>query len=489
MKRTSAIAAVTAAALALSLAACGSADSAAASSAPAESTAASTEAASSEAPASEAAPAGDFDADQDITVISREDGSGTRGAFIELTGVEEKNADGKKVDNTTEAAAIQSSTNGVMTAVANDETAIGYISLGSLSNDVKAVTVGGVEASAETVKDGSYVLSRPFNIVTNGDATDPVAVDFIAYVLSKDGQAIATDNGYIGEDGADFTSAQPEGKIVVGGSSSVSPLMEKLIEAYKTVNPNAELELQTTDSTTGVSGALEGTYTIGMASRELKDSEVEGVDGNSGITQHRLGAGRGQLQHFAGLLDGVEQMPEAALLGLILDLGVGNRGVAVGAPVDHAVAAVDQPLVVQTDKDLLDGVGAALIHREALALPVAGAAQLLQLADDAVAIGVLPVPGTLQKAVAAHHLLGQALLAHLGDDLGLGGNGRMVGAGHPQRGIALHPLVAGQDVLPGLIHGVAHVQLAGDVRRRHDDVNGFLLRSIWVWKYPLSHQF
>ena len=259
MKRTSAIAAVTAAALALSLAACGSADSAAASSAPAESTAASTEAASSESAPSEAAPAGDFDADQDITVISREDGSGTRGAFIELTGVEEKNADGKKVDNTTEAAAIQSSTNGVMTAVANDETAIGYISLGSLSNDVKAVTVGGVEASAETVKDGSYVLSRPFNIVTNGDATDPVAVDFIAYCLSKDGQAIATDNGYIGEDGADFTSAQPEG-----------------IEAYKTVNPNAELELQTTDSTTGVSGALEGTYTIGMASRELKDSEVEG---------------------------------------------------------------------------------------------------------------------------------------------------------------------------------------------------------------------
>lgn len=255
MKRKSAIAAVAAAALALSLAACGSADSAAASS---------------------PAPAGDFDTDQDITVISREDGSGTRGAFIELTGVEEKNADGKKVDNTTEAAAIQSSTNGVMTAVANDGTAIGYISLGSLNDTVKAVTVGGVAASAETVKDGSYVLARPFNIVTNGDATDPVAVDFIAYVLSKDGQALATDKGYIGEDGADFTSAQPAGKITVGGSSSVSPLMEKLIEAYKTVNPNAELELLTTDSTTGVSGALDGTYTIGMASRELKDSEVEG---------------------------------------------------------------------------------------------------------------------------------------------------------------------------------------------------------------------
>ena len=270
MKRTSVIAAVTAAAMAMSLAACGSSDSAAASSAPAESTAASSEAAPAEAAAA------DFDVEQDITVISREDGSGTRGAFIELTGVEEKNADGQKVDNTTEAAAIQSSTNGVMTAVANDETAIGYISLGSLNDTVKAVTVGGVAASAETVKDGSYVLSRPFNIVTNGEATDPVAVDFIAYVLSKDGQALATDNGYIGNDGADFTSAQPAGKITVGGSSSVSPLMEKLIESYKTVNPNAELELLTTDSTTGVSGALDGTYTIGMASRELKDSEVEG---------------------------------------------------------------------------------------------------------------------------------------------------------------------------------------------------------------------
>ena len=276
MKRTSAIAAVTAAALALSLAACGSADSAAASSAPAESTAASTEAASPEAAPSKAAPAGDFDADQDITVISREDGSGTRGAFIELTGVEAKNDAGEKVDNTTEAAAIQSSTNGVLTAVSNDETAIGYISLGSLNNDVKAVTVEGVAPSADTVKDGTYTLARPFNIVTNGEAADPVAVDFIAYCMSTDGQALATEEGYIGDVGADYTSTQPAGKIVVGGSSSVSPLMEKLIEAYKTVNPNATLELQTSDSTTGVSGALDGTYTIGMASRELKDSEVEG---------------------------------------------------------------------------------------------------------------------------------------------------------------------------------------------------------------------
>lgn len=159
-----------AAALALSLAACGSS--------PASS------AASSEATAAPAA--GDFDVDQDITVISREDGSGTRGAFIELTGVEAKNDAGEKVDNTTEAAAIQSSTNGVLTAVSNDETAIGYISLGSLNNDVKAVTVEGVAPSADTVKDGTYTLARPFNIVTNGEAADPVAVDFIAYCMSTD---------------------------------------------------------------------------------------------------------------------------------------------------------------------------------------------------------------------------------------------------------------------------------------------------------------
>ena len=226
------------------------------------------------APASSAA-ADAFDTAQDIAVFTREDGSGTRGAFIELTGVEQKNADGKKVDRTTEAAAVQSSTNGVMTAVANDAAAIGYISLGSLNDTVRAVTVDGVKAGADTVKDGSYTLARPFNLVTNGDATDPVAVDFLAYCLSADGQALATDKGYIGSEGEAFTSAQPAGKIVVGGSSSVAPLMEKLVEAYKTVNPNAEIEHLTTDSTTGVSGALDGSYTIGLASRELKGSEKE----------------------------------------------------------------------------------------------------------------------------------------------------------------------------------------------------------------------
>ena len=180
------ISATLAASLALSLAACGSS--------------ASTDsvAASSEAAPSEAAPAGDFDADQDITVISREDGSGTRGAFIELTGVEEKNADGKKVDNTTEAAAIQSSTNGVMTAVANDETAIGYISLGSLSNDVKAVTVGGVEASAETVKDGSYKIQRPFVFVTkDGTELSQTAQKFFDYATSKEAAEIISKAGAV----------------------------------------------------------------------------------------------------------------------------------------------------------------------------------------------------------------------------------------------------------------------------------------------------
>ena len=267
MKRK--IALVCAAAMALSLAACGNTAS--------ESTTSESTASESSSATTEAAEetASDFDNTQAITVITREEGSGTRGAFIELTGVEEKNDAGEKVDNTSAGAATQNSTNGVMTTVANDETAIGYISLGSLNDTVKAVTVGGVAASAETVKDGTYTLARPFNIVTNGDATDELAVDFINFCMSSEGQAIATEEGYIGGEGEAFESTMPSGSITVGGSSSVSPLMEKLIEAYKAVNANASIEMLTTDSTVGVSGALDGTYTIGMASRELKDSEVE----------------------------------------------------------------------------------------------------------------------------------------------------------------------------------------------------------------------
>lgn len=268
-KRTISVA--VAAVMALSLAACGSGSSTAASS---ESTAASSEAASSTAVSSEAA-GSDFDATQKITVVSREDGSGTRGAFVELTGVEEKNDAGEKVDNTTVDATVANSTNNVMQTVQADETAIGYISMGSLNDTVKAVQVDGVDPTADNVKNGSYTLARPFNIVTKGETTNEVAADFISYIMGADGQAVISDHGYIGDDAAAaFTSAQPSGKIVVAGSSSVSPVMEKLIEAYKTVNPNAEIELQTSDSTTGVNSAIDGTCDIGMASRDLKDSET-----------------------------------------------------------------------------------------------------------------------------------------------------------------------------------------------------------------------
>ena len=179
------------------------------------------------------------------------------------------------MDNTTVDAATANSTNNVMQSVQADESAIGYISMGSMNDKVKAITVDGVEPTADNVKNGSYILSRPFNIVTKADAANELADDFIAYIMGADGQAVISDHGYIGDDAAAaFESAQPAGKLVVAGSSSVSPVMEKLIEAYQAVNPNAEIELQTSDSTTGVNSAIDGTCDIGMASRELKDSET-----------------------------------------------------------------------------------------------------------------------------------------------------------------------------------------------------------------------
>ena len=217
-----------------------------------------------------------FDTEEEITVISREDGSGTRGAFIELTGVEGKNDAGEKVDNTTAEAQIVSSTSVVLTTVANDAYAIGYISLGSLNESVKAVSVDGAEPTVDNIKAGTYSLARPFNVAIREDNNDPLVADFMAYVLSEEGQAIVTDSGYIAIDGAKpFEGSQPEGGIVVGGSSSVSPVMEKLIEAYNKINTNATVEIQTSDSTTGMTNAAEGSYDIGMASRELKDSEKE----------------------------------------------------------------------------------------------------------------------------------------------------------------------------------------------------------------------
>ena len=216
-----------------------------------------------------------FDTSSDITVVSREDGSGTRGAFIELFGVEEKDESGEKVDNTTEEAIITNSTDVMLTSVAGDTYAIGYVSLGSLNDTVKAVKIDGAEATVENIKSGTYKIARPFNIATKGEVSE-AAQDFINYIMSGDGQKVISDNGYIGDDSAAaFESNGAEGKVVVGGSSSVSPVMEKLIEAYKAVNANVEIELQTSDSTTGMTGAADGTLDIGMASRELKDSETE----------------------------------------------------------------------------------------------------------------------------------------------------------------------------------------------------------------------
>ena len=218
-----------------------------------------------------------FDTSEDITVISREDGSGTRGAFIELTGVESKNDAGEKVDNTTDEAQVVNSTAVVLTTVANDPYAIGYISLGALNDTVKAISVDGAEPTVDNIKSGKYTLSRPFNVATKGESDNPVVKDFMAYIMSEEGQAIVSEEGYIAiDDVKPFEGTEPEGHIVVGGSSSVSPLMEKLIEAYMKVNTKADVEIQTSDSTTGMTNTIEGSYDIGMASRELKQEELDG---------------------------------------------------------------------------------------------------------------------------------------------------------------------------------------------------------------------
>ena len=210
-----------------------------------------------------------------VHVVSREDGSGTRGAFIELFGVEQKNDAGEKIDMTTLDAEITNSTSVMMTTVSGNEKAIGYISLGSMDDTVvKAVKIDGVEASVENVKSGDYKVSRPFNIVTKDDLSE-VAQDFVNFILSEEGQAVVEDNGYIslGNTGA-YEGTSPAGKVTVAGSSSVTPVMEKLVEAYAEVNPNATVEVQQSDSTTGVNSAMEGICDIGMASRELKEEET-----------------------------------------------------------------------------------------------------------------------------------------------------------------------------------------------------------------------
>ena len=213
-----------------------------------------------------------FDASKTISVVTREEGSGTRDAFTELTGVLVKDGD-SKTDNTTTSAVTINSTEAVITNVKDNEAAIGYISLGSLNDTVKALKIGGVEATADNVKSGDYAVSRPFNIAYKGELSD-VAQDFVDYIMSSDGQKIVSDNGYVTvSENAAYSGKKPSGKISVAGSSSVSPVMEKLAEAYQKVNTNAKVEIQTSDSSAGMQSAMGGTCDIGMASRDLKDEE------------------------------------------------------------------------------------------------------------------------------------------------------------------------------------------------------------------------
>ena len=218
-------------------------------------------------------PKTEWDAGNDISVVSREDGSGTRGAFIELFGVEEKDENGEKMDMTTEEAAITNSTSVMMNTVAGNEYAIGYISLASLDDTVKALKIDGAEATVDNIKSGTYKIQRPFNIVTKEGLSD-VAQDFVNYIMSPDGQKVVEENNGIPmDDVKPYESNGATGKIVIAGSSSVSPIMEKLKEAYLKVNTGAEIEIQTNDSTTGVTSVIDGLCDIGMASRELKDTE------------------------------------------------------------------------------------------------------------------------------------------------------------------------------------------------------------------------
>ena len=214
-----------------------------------------------------------FDGNSSITVISRENGSGTRGAFIELFGVEQKDANGNKVDMTSPEAQQTNSTSVVLTSVAGNAYAIGYISLGSLNDTVKALKIDGAEATVENIKNGSYKAARPFNIVYK-DGLSETAQDFVNFIMSKEGQEVIEGAGYISAAaGEAFSSANPSGRIVIGGSSSVTPVMGKLKEAYEKINANVTIEIQETDSTSGINGAIDGVCDIGMASRELKDSE------------------------------------------------------------------------------------------------------------------------------------------------------------------------------------------------------------------------
>lgn len=213
----------------------------------------------------------------EIVLVSRENGSGTRGAFSEILGLEEKGADGSKKDLTSKEAIVVNKTDVMLTTVAEDKNAIGYLSLASLNEDVKALKINGVEPSAQTIQDGSYLLARPFNLAFREGAS-PLVEDFVAFILSKEGQEIAAGNYVpIDSEAASYQPSGLEGKVSVSGSSSVAPLMEKLREGYLLLNPQVILEVQMTDSTSGLSSAMEGRTDLAMASRDLNQEEGEAL--------------------------------------------------------------------------------------------------------------------------------------------------------------------------------------------------------------------
>ena len=216
----------------------------------------------------------EFDISREIHVISREEGSGTRGAFVELFGIQQKDSSGNEIDYTTEEARIVNNTAVMMTSVAGDKYSIGYISLGSLNDTVKALKIDGVEPTADNVKSGEYKIARPFIIATKGEISK-VVQDFVEFIMSSDGQKVVEENGYIPvSDNPAYSGDKPSGKIVIAGSSSVYPIMEKLKEAYLAINSNAQIEVQQSDSTTGINSVIDGICDIGMSSRELKESEL-----------------------------------------------------------------------------------------------------------------------------------------------------------------------------------------------------------------------
>lgn len=213
----------------------------------------------------------------EITVVSREAGSGTRSAFVELFGIEKTDALGNREDLTTQEAVIANKTDIMLTNVSGDINAIGYISIGSLNDRVKAVRIDGAQANSENVKNGTYKVSRPFNIAVKSQISEG-ANDFISFILSEDGQKIVSQNYVSSQDAPlPFNTSSPSGKISISGSSSVAPLMEKLKEAYEKINPKLKIEIQMSDSTSGITSALEGSCDIAMTSRALNDREKQSL--------------------------------------------------------------------------------------------------------------------------------------------------------------------------------------------------------------------